>query len=614
MLSKREFITILVIMLVVLVLFQGSTVLKDEWNDYNVNAAAEEGVPEGENASTSYKTNTEEDKIDTDSEFFVFIGDEVNTPIGRMVAAWGSYAKKDIVTYRSFGDVPENLLHPTAFLVDSNYVDFSKELYTLKRYASNGETFVFCNTPSEEAIRKNQSLRQFLGIREVRDTVTLEGVEFYDGFLLGGRTIYQANNEKEEKLQDLELTVPWYVVRNQTKTYVTGLVDRDVYGDETELPNEDCPAVIWRNSIGEGMVFVSSGDYMEDDTAIGILSAFYYELSPYYIYPVVNAQSFSFVNFAAFSSEHDDEMSEQYATTQKSVYRDVFWSDMVSIIENSYNVPTYFITSKLDYTTDEIADKDRLRYFMKLFRSQKGETGLSTVQESSVDMGEKLLEDADFIEDTAEGYRKTALYVDPESEEDLGDILKSDACREVVTALVKKNPDEIPFEYCSENVVLQRASQDGITHLFSDNIRLRSIETALGYSSIIYDFQPVISPSSHEDAWEVQAEAFASYTVTYWKPFQSFEKTTVTESANRIKNFLDLSYTSEEQDGVITLSVDKSADTCYFILRTHEDEIQSLEGADCEKIEDNAYLLTVTEDTVRITIKNSDAPFITLED
>ena len=98
----------------------------------------------------------------------------------------------------------------------------------------------------------------------------------------------------------------------------------------------------------------------------------------------------------------------------------------------------------------------------------------------------------------------------------------------------------------------------------------------------------------------------SSALTTYWKPFRVFDNTTLTESDERVRVFLNLDYEENVEENVITLNVKgRNNNEAWFILRTHGDEIESINGATYKEIEKNAYLLTITEDVVNIELKNS---------
>lgn len=77
---------------------------------------------------------------------------------------------------------------------------------------------VFANLPEVSVIRKNQKLRELLGIAEVKeDSTTVTGLDLYDNLMLGGENIYRAENKEEENRQDLKLTFPWFKLGDGTK-------------------------------------------------------------------------------------------------------------------------------------------------------------------------------------------------------------------------------------------------------------------------------------------------------------------------------------------------------------------------------------------------------------
>lgn len=147
----------------------------------------------------------------------------------------------------------------------------------------------------------------FLGIEEVRQSeVTIRGVHLYSGFLLGGERIYEADTKKEKKLQDLDLTVPWYITSSGTETYMNGTMsDKEVKKLDEENGNELLPALIWRSSQGRARVFSVAGEYMEDKRiGKGILSAVLFKSGSYTVYPVINAQNLVLVSFPTGANEN----------------------------------------------------------------------------------------------------------------------------------------------------------------------------------------------------------------------------------------------------------------------------------------------------------------------
>ena len=71
---------------------------------------------------------------------------------------------------------------------------------------------------------------------------------------------------------------------------------------------------------------------------------------------------------------------------------------------------------------------------------------------------------------------------------------------------------------------------------------MKCMETALGYSNITLDFYSVTYPEGDEDSWEKMSKKIAANLGTYWKAYEAFDATTLTESDVRIRRFLALDY------------------------------------------------------------------------
>ncbi len=609
MLSRRQFFTITLIMLVLLFLFQATSVMKDQWNEYGINEYAEV-LTSGMTGDNEYRADVSLQEAQ-EYDFVLFVGDEEESAAGARAREWCSYTKRSFLNTLSLEDyAAQTSLCPEVILIDSDWLSLPGDVALLEEYAAQGVTVIFMTLPEAEIVAQNQELMDFLGIDEVRQTsVHVAGIELYDGFLLGGAALYVAEDEEEEEeKQDMDLDVPWYITRSATKVYMVGRISEEDDPEE-EIDYEYYPSVIWRRSTGAGYVFAVSGDYMEDVTAIGILNAMMYETEDYLLYPVVNAQNLVFTNFAAFSSETDERMNGLYYRSQKAVFRDLVWPGILAVWLQTEDVPTLFLNPKLDYESGEEPDAERLIYFLKLIRENDGEVGLTTWQLSDLDLNEKLSEDLAFYEGNVPDYEFRALYVDGENEEKISGILEGESLEGVSTLLLEVNAEESVLGYKSNNVTWQRATADGFSHTYSDNLRVRSLETALGYSTILVDLDQVVEAESEEDSWEKLSEDFSSNVGTYWKSYSAFEKTSVSESDARIRQFLNLSYEEIREGDAIRVSVESLYEEAYFILRTHNEEIESMEGGTYEMIEEGAYLLTLTQEEAVIMLKTETNSF-----
>ncbi len=611
MLSRRQFFTISLIMLVLFFLFQVTGVLKEQWNQYDKNKYAETAHTD---LSAEEKYRVSKDVRNLSPEYILLIGDEKKPGVGTMTKAWCEYTQRDLVCYPSLEEADwDSLPKPRFLVVDSGFVDYNKETEVLTDLSRQGISMIISGLPDVLSVSYNAPLRDLLGIYSIRQSeVELEGIELYDGFLLGGRTIYQAETKEEEEQQDLELKIPWYEVRSGTKSYMVGLVDKEPYGGEEELKNESLPAIIWRNSFSdfESDIFVVNGDYMETVTALGILSAALYETQDYALYPVVNAQNFVMANFAGLTSEEDAVMQQLYSRSQKAVFQDILWPSISSVFSMSGHKPTVFLSPKLDYESREEPDRDKLIYYMKLFNENEIENGLSLCQSSQGTLPHKLETDELFYRSVIKDYQFLSLYVDRDHEEDYQKIRDARVLQQVRTVFMADQDTEAPIGYLRKNVTLQRATTEGFVHNYSDNLQLKGLETCLGYSAILVDLGRIVMPEDlEEDVWEKRSEDLARFTITYWSPFSAFDMTTLSESDQRIRRFYGIRYDQRKKNDTILLNMDEFEEEAYFILRLHNQQVTGVEGGSAREIEDHAYLITCEKEQVKITLKEDIAPY-----
>ena len=155
--------------------------------------------------------------------------------------------------------------------------------------------------------------------------------------------------------------------------------------------------------------------------------------------------------------------------------------------------------------------------------------------------------------------------------------------------------------YYSDSVTLQTVTSDGMNYAYSDDIRMRSIQTALGYTNVMLDMYDIFWPKRSTDRWEVMQKRFSSNLLTYWKNFECFGSTTLSESNARIRTFLNLAYSQSREDNTITLRTSEPGS--WFILRTHGEELEEIDGGSQTEIEDGAYLICTEDTTVKIQLK-----------
>lgn len=597
MVSKRKFFSIATMMFVLFFLFQFSMVLRDSKNTYDINSSLTEKKADGRNRWTP------SDNVTGADSSVVFIGNE-NGDMGTAISRWCTYAKRKLISCKSVSTYKaddKNL--PEMMILESEKYADGDNLTTLETLEKKGVIIVFGCLENAKNIQNNKALMKFLGIQKVvAEETHLAGVKLFEGLLLGGEVTYNTSKDKEEKKrQDLELDVPWYQVGSGTKTYMVGLLDEKT-GKNVE--NEDFPTIIWRNGIDYGSVFAVVGDYMKGSTALGLLDGMWAEALQYTIYPIVNAQNLSMVNFPVFADENNTEMLKLYSQSVTGIARDIMWPALISVVEKSDMKMTCFIQPQADYTDDIEPKSGNLEFYLKQMKEQSAEAGISLEYQKLDKAEDKVTKDTEFFENEKINYRFGAAFA---KEKDLKGILKdtdSGLLGDVGTLVCDYTENQPVVSYYSDSVTLQTVTSDGMNYAYSDDIRMRSIQTALGYTNVMLDMYDIFWPQEKTDRWEVMQKRFSSNLLTYWKNFRDFDSTTLSESNARIRTFLNLAYSQSREDNTITLQTSEAGS--WFILRTHGEEIDEIDGGSQTEIEADAYLICAEDTTVKIRLKEQE--------
>lgn len=594
MVSKRNFFNIMIMMATLLFLFQFSMVIRAQSSSYDHNNAVSENPLSGQDAWQQAKMKlsalTEED-----DPYVLFVGDAAGG-MGQAVRSWCTYRKKNIIVTKSMTELTDYVkLMPEMIVLESeSYALEGASLKKLEKLEKEGVIIVFGSLEDVDAIRNNSELMDFLGIQSIAaKEKQLTGVKLFEGFLLGGEEWYQTskNDKYAEEKQDLDLTVPWYQIGSGTKAYMVGLI-KEKTGEKEAIRNEDVPSLIWRNGIDNGSVFAVCGDYMKDSTAIGILDGMMAEANTYYIYPVVNAQNLAVVNFPELSDVNNDEMQNLYSRSSMGLQRDVLWPALISAMDLSHLRVTAFLHK--EDTKNNDSDTDTLRFYLRQLKEQNGEAGILLDQTNTASL-------QSYLASSGSQYQYGAFYSEDPSMAFYEEQKDQPVFENIRTLMCPYSGVHPVLSYYNDDVTLQEATSDGVHYTFSDDIRMRSIQSALGYTGIVLDLRDVFWPNGTSDGWEVLQERLTSNLRTYWKKFSCFDSTTLSESDQRVRKFLNMNYEATYFNKEIVLKTTQQ--DSWFVLRTHDAPIQKISGGTWSEIEKDAYLIHCEDDTVVIELK-----------
>ena len=610
MVSKRKFFSIVIMMALLLFLFQFSVVMKDRQNAYDTNAYLAEKKADGKNRweVSRGKENTE---TTGNRKNIIFVGN-ASDDMAVAIERWCTYAKRKMLTYdtiSAYVEADSDL--PEMIILESEKYALGDNLVKLEALEERGAIIVFGCLESPELIQDNKELMDFLGIQKVVSTeIKLNGVKLFEGLLLGGEVVYETPKEKEERVrQDLDLDVPWYQVGSGTKTYMVGTLDVKTGKD---VKNEELPTLIWRNGISDSSVFSVVGDYMKDSTALGILDGMLAEGSEYTLYPVVNAQNVSMINFPVFADENNQKMMDIYSQSMTGIARDIMWPSLISIVEKSDRKMTCFIQPQADYQDQSQPDSKNLKFYLQQMKEQNAEAGISLQYQKADSLRDKLKQDEEFFKKEKSNYVYGTAFTEEKEIQSALDLEGQTLLQNVSTLVCEYTEKHPVVSYCTDSITLQSVTSDGMNYTYSDDIRMRSIQTALGYTNVMLNMYDIFWPQKETDRWEVMQKHFSSNLLTYWKNFSCFSSTTLSESDTRTRTFLNLDYSQERQEDTITLKTSETGS--WFILRTHGEEITDIQGGNQSKIEDDAYLIFAEDNTVEIQLGKQGLHYSTRND
>ena len=601
MLSKRNLAMMMTMFIVVLVLFLSSVVLKELFNDYDVNHAAETELIEKKIQSTVQTEQT-----------VLYIGTEDNGYF-HVMKEWAGYRKKSFQAFESLDEADEKLQtkekQKLYLLIDGELLekDTIKAAEKLSQYAEQGGVIIFYRLPSYQAIKDCEVLRELLGIQHVRaESVTLHEIRLYSGFLLGGETCYSFEDVEEAELVDMEREVPWYDISSRTKSYMVGILSA-AEKLSMGLNNEDMPAIIWRSNMGTGSVFAVNGDYMKGEAALGILDAMAYESEDYALYPVVNAQNLFAAGFPDLTVENEKAMAESYGMTTQQFCRDVLWPSLVAAADKSnWKITSFLSVKQSDFSQNEPNKKDLVEY-LKYFNEESAEAGVSLGRMESLDVPGSVEDERNIIQSWDIEYMFAGGYVRKENKNQIASIIDQNGqmkfFQDIRTVVGEYEEDEPILSWMTDKITLQNATADAYIHSYKDSLRLKSLETALGYSNVQIDIYRVLWPESENDEWEKVAEKMAANIYTYWEPFAAFEKTTISESDRRVRNFLNGSLESTRNGEQISIQTKDFVGDAYLLLRTHGEKPMEMTGGEWKEVERGTYLLHLTSEEAQVTLK-----------
>lgn len=623
MISRRNYVSITILMVSVLLLCIGINNLKDNLNDYSVNRYTETAenypskinmyVPDGSNTAGSKDLavwgGLEAAAVPRDLVVCIGGKDEMCM---KAAEEWVAYTKRNIVSYPTLadyaaaeaaGELPEMLV------LEPSCVDWDEDwtFGFLDKCLESRTSLVFCSLPDVSVIESSRQVRELLGIHSVRaKETTVEGFYLRGGFLLGGATFYLEKSAENEPMPGSsvfpgERTFPWYLPSSGTKVYMRGIPE------DGTVDTEDYPIVMWRNSRGDGCVFAVNGDFMSGQAGIGLLSAMAAEMHAYELYPVVNAQNMVLTGFPCLADENAEEMERLYSRSVKRVNQELMWPSISQLLQKYNYKATCMMAPQYDYSDSSLPDGKLLEDYLKMFAEQSVETGLYGSSESATSLSEKLEADGKFFQNALGGYDVVSFYAGGLEDEQITQAFTADVLSAARTVVREYDGTGAgPVGFLSENITAQNVLSDGMNYTYQSDFLVRSMETALGYLSVSFDMSQVAYPDDSGTTWTQLSMGMASTVSTYGEQYPDFARTTAAECDARIRQFLAMDYSQSRAGSQIMVKTEGVSGPVWFILRTHNEAVLDMDGGSWTELEEGAYLIEVTGGDAVLTLGPAD--------
>ncbi len=601
MISKRAYFTIFTLFLMVFCLFMfiGISTNLDLENLENI-SIVETVQFEYDDFITPEVLNIENNKTPTNSngkKQVAIISQEEGDDLSKLLIEWCVYNK---YIYEVYGYLPYYFEIEDFDLIIFGDIKLEEDdkpiLFT---YADNGLTLIFTQFPIYQTLESDSQLADFFGIeRIISQRIRADGIKIFPDFMIGGERIYQKGDYFGEE-DDTSIYIPYYELRAGYEIFAVGLFDNY---RELGINDKDLPPLLWRTKTRNSFVFVVNADIFKDISLLGVLTGFMSYEDECHIYPVVNAQTISLVDYPYFSDENKSRIEQIYSRGSDALARDILWPNIVQILKNYGNSFNFFASSQLDYKDEIEANGSHLSFYLKEINKLSGEMGLSLGQVSEAELSDIIDRNHRFYNKFIPKYNFTALFLSDFNEDEIKENLDHDFLNNISLIMSEYNPGDRVIDIVKGKVLSVKFNQDGYQHETLEDLQMKSLYNALGMSNMMVDIKRAIFPESCSDEWNNLSLEWSKGD-TYLKDYKMFDSVSIYEMEKRVRRFLALDYSYEYNNDSIDIEIRNFDEEAYFIISIYDKSIISINKGEAKKISKDTYLVKVQDQSVHIELK-----------
>ncbi len=593
MLTKRNYFVMLLLILVVFVMFMLVDLSAAYLTRDSVNPQAEIPVEITRADAVDADRLMQGTSLAFDRPRVIILVREEDRLTEQILTEWCVYGKHPYEICRALPEV--SAVQGCRCLLFGPGMADAEALPTLRAYADAGVDMVFTQLPEVQMLARSPELADFFGISGVQtEAQPYVGVHIFEDFFIGGNRIYQEKDIYGEEDEDVFFAAPWYTLRAGYLVFAQGLVEG---GDAIDYA--DRPPLLWRSYTGRSNVYVNASPLFPGKSLLGLITAFLSQSEAYYLYPVVNAQTLSAVDFPLLADENAPALNAAYSRGAEALGRDVLWPGVAKILHGAEGACGFFMAAELDAADGAAPSGEFLGFYRQEIEQMSGTLGLALNRRGDVPLPDVLAESDAFFAAQMPGYLFTSAYATRDQLPALARAERPASLARLSLVMTDGAEDAPLLDFLDDTVLTACFTSDGFRHESLDDLRLVCLETALALDQQKVDLSKAYYPEKDMDWTELNLRW--SNSSTYRKPYGNFDAVSVHEMEKKARTFLRLEYDDTLADGVITLRT-VGHEGSSFILRLNGQQLNRTEGAEHRQLSDTAWLILPEEAEVRIHI------------
>jgi hypothetical protein len=469
----------------------------------------------------------------------------------------------------------------------------SADCEILYDYADMGKTMIFTKLPDYELIKSCKQLANFFGIEKaVSRKVVADGFKIFSNYMIGGEKIYE--NSK--------FSLPYFYLSPGYEVYCVGLFDNQ---KELGIENKELPPLLWRTRTGNSFVFVVNGQIFKGAPLLGILTGFMAQEKECFLYPIVNAQTISLLNYPYLSNENEEKIKEIYSRSADDLARDILWPNIVQILKNYKSPFNFFTATQLDYWDRVEANINYLDFYYREIGKMSGSMGLSLDQVSQANLDYILNENYSFYKENNIDSNFRYLYLGEFNNNEIKEKLNNDFLKNISMVMSNYKRGDKLIDFIDNDVLSIKFNLCGYKHDTIDDLQMICIENALGMCNMKVDIGPVIFPDSSLDWWNNLSLTWSKKD-TYFKKFSYFDMVSISDLEKRVRRFLALDFTYEYLHDKLNIRIKNFDEEAFFILCIYDKTIEDIINGEAKEIAANTYLIKAVDEKVHICLKEKN--------